>query len=84
MSEQQSTSRFIIQIERSNEKLNMPKIRALLEGTGIQLDSGYGPILVNSKLGRYIVRGTASPQARAKAERIAGVRFFADTRQQPM
>ena len=83
MNPTQSAARFIIQIERPDEKLDMVRIRTLLEDTGIQLDSDYGPILVNSKLGRYVVRGTASPEARAKAERIPGVRFFADTRQQP-
>ncbi len=84
MSEKQSAIRFIIQIERPGEQLDMAKIRTLLDGTGVQIDSQYGPILINSKLGRYIVRGTASTQARAKAEQISGIRFFADTRQQPM
>jgi hypothetical protein len=84
MSQTDSTPRFIIQVERPGEKIDLAKIHALLEGTGVQLDDDYGPILVNPKLGRYVVRGTATTQARAKAEQIQGVRFFPDIRQQPM
>ncbi|MGB8952780.1 MAG: hypothetical protein WCC06_08980 [Candidatus Aminicenantales bacterium] len=76
--------RFIIQVERPNERLDMSKVCALFKGTGVEFDSHYGPILVNPKLGRYVVRGTATAQARAKAERIPGVLFFADARQRPM
>lgn len=65
-------------------KLDMAAIGALLESTGIELDAGYGPILVNPKLGRYVVRGVATPEARAKAERIPGIRFFADVQQKPV
>jgi len=84
MVEKESSARFIIQVERPNEKMDMSKISTLLEGTGIELDQSYGPILINPKLGRYVVRGSATAQARAKAEKIPGVRFFADTKQQPM
>jgi len=84
MNEKQVAIQFIIQVDRPGEKLSMSAIRDLLKDTGIQLDSGYGPILINPKLGRYVVRGTATPEARAKAEQIPGVRFFADTRQKPM
>ncbi|MCI0483846.1 MAG: hypothetical protein L0Y78_04620 [candidate division NC10 bacterium] len=62
----------------------MSTIRELLEGTGIELDGGYGPVLIDPKLGRYVVRGTATPEARSKAEQIPGIRFFSDTRQQPL
>ena len=84
MSKTRSVAQFIIQIERPDEKLDMAKIRSLLEETGVKLDSNYGPILINPKLGRYVVRGTATTEARARAELISGVRFFADTRQQPI
>jgi hypothetical protein len=90
MSESQSTKssksiaiQFIIQVERPGKKLGMSDIQSLLEGTGIQLDSNYGPIPVNPKLGRYVVRGKATPEAKAKAERIPGVRFFADAKIKP-
>jgi hypothetical protein len=79
-----STPQFIIQVERPGEKLDMGKIRAILEDTGVQLDDSYGPFPVNPKLGRYVVRGTATAQARAKAEQIPGVLLFPDIRQHPM
>jgi hypothetical protein len=75
---------FIIQVDRPGQKLDMAAIRALLEGTNVQLDPSYGPIPINPKLGRYVVRGVATPEARAKAERIPGVRFFSDVKQKPM
>jgi len=84
MSETDLPPQFIIQVERPGKKLDMAQIRALLEGTGVQLDDRYGPFLINPKLGRYVVRGTATAQARAKAEQILGVRLFPDIRQKPM
>ncbi len=75
--------RFIIQVDRPGTELDMLAAHSLFEGTGVKLDEGYGPILINPKLGRYILRGLATPEARARAERIRGVRFFADTQQQP-
>lgn len=76
-------TRYIIQVDRPGEQVDMAAIRALLEGAGVALDPAYGPIPINPKLGRYVVRGTASPDARARAEQIPGVRFFADTVQEP-
>ncbi len=61
----------------------MAAIRALLDEAGVALDPDYGPISINPKLGRYVVRGLASPDARARAEQIPGVRFFADALQEP-
>lgn len=84
LDESQPAAQFVIQVERPGEKLDMSAIRALLEGTGVRLDTGYGPILINPKLGRYVVRGAATPQARAKAEQIPGIRFFADVQQKPL
>jgi len=84
MNDTKSATHFIIQVDKPGQKLDMTAIRALLEGTGIQLDSGYGPILINPKLGRYVVRGVATPEARSKAESIPGVRFFSDAQQKPM
>ena len=76
-------SRYVIQLERPGEHVDMEFVRALLGGTGVELDAGYGPVPVNPGLGRFVVRGFASPEARALAERIPGIRFFADVRQQP-
>jgi hypothetical protein len=76
-------TRYIIQVDRPPpERVDMAVIRALLDGLGVDLDPGYGPIPVNPQLGRYVVRGTASPDARARAEQIPGVRFFADAIQE--
>jgi hypothetical protein len=84
MNEAESVTRYIIQVDRPGQELDMSAVHNLLEGTGIELDGSYGPVLINPKLGRYVVRGTATPEARAKAEQIPGIRLFADTRQQPL
>ncbi len=75
---------YIIQLERRGEKLNMLKTRGLFKGTGVEIDESFGPILISRQLGRYILRGRATATARAKAENIRGVSFFADPQQQPM
>ena len=74
----------IIQIDRPGRVLDMSAVRALLESTGIQLDLQYGPILINLRFGRYVVRGEATDEQRARAERIAGVRLFSDVQQKPL
>jgi hypothetical protein len=84
MTKSRSGTQVIIQVDRPGQKLDLPAVRALLDGTGVQLDVTYGPILINPQLGRYVVRGTATSKARAKAEQIPGVRFFAEIRQKPM
>lgn len=76
-------ARYIIQVDRPGERVDMAAIRALLEGPGVALDPDYGPIPIDPKLGRYVVRGMASPEVRARAEQIPGVRFFADAIQEP-
>lgn len=77
-------SQVIVQVDRPGQKLDMRTIQRLLGVTGLHLDETYGPILINSKLGRYVVRGTVTPEARAKIEQIAGVRLFADGKVQTM
>ena len=84
MSEAQTPGPFIIQIDRPGDALDIATVRDLLMDTGVELDESYGPFLINPKLGRYVVRGLASPEARAKAEQVPGVRFFADAQQKPM
>jgi len=78
-----AAERYIIQVERPGERIDMAAVRVLLGDTGVELDADYGPVPVNPKLGRYVVRGLASPDARARAEAIPGVRFFAEVRQEP-
>lgn len=84
MTKSRSGTQVIIQVDRPGQKLDLPAVQALLKGTGVQLDASYGPILINPQLGRYVVRGKATSKARAKAEQIPGVRFFAEVRQKPM
>ena len=76
------TTRYIIQVDRPGERVDMATIRALLDGVGVAVDPDYGPVPINPKLGRYVVRGVASPDARQRAEQIPGVRFFADAIQE--
>jgi hypothetical protein len=76
-------TRYIIQVDRPGERVDMAAIRALFDGLDITLDLDYGPIPINPALGRFVVRGSATPDARARAEQIPGVRFFADAVQEP-
>ena len=76
-------TRYIIQVDRPGEQVDMTTIRALLDAVGVAVDPDYGPVPISPKLGRYVVRGVASPEARARAEQIPGIQFFADVRQQP-
>lgn len=70
--------RFLIQIDRPEATLSMKKARSLLEPVGVKLDATYGPVCINPKIGRYIVRGVATPEAKSNAEKIDGVQFFSD------
>lgn len=79
-----AATRVLIQLDRPGEKLDMPTIRQLLAGTDVELDGAYGPILINPKLGRYVVRGFATSEARARAEALNGVRLFADAAVEPL
>ena len=76
-------TRFIIQIERPGQKLQMDDVTELFRETGVELDASYGPVLVNPGLGRFVVRGLADPLARERAEAIPGVKLFADARIKP-
>lgn len=69
---------YLIQIERKGKSPTLHQISEVLEEAGVELDPDYGPIRVNPELPRYVVRGWANKSARAKAEKIAGVRFFSD------
>ncbi len=77
-------SQVIVQVDRPGQKMDMSAMQRLLAGTGLRLDETYGPILINPQLGRYVVRGTVTPEARARIEQIAGVRLFSDSKVQPM
>jgi hypothetical protein len=80
MTESQSV---LIQVDQLDQKPDLSTVKSMLEGTGVQLDDSYGPIAINPTLGRYVVRGTATPEAMEKAKQIPGVRLFADARLKP-
>src|SRR3989454_1877128 len=60
-------TRYIIQVDRPGERVDMATIRSLLDGVGVTVDPDYGPVPINRQLGRYVVRGVASPDARERA-----------------
>jgi hypothetical protein len=73
------SSRYIIQIDLpTTANQNLDALAEELTGTGVELDRSYRPVCINPKLGRYVMRGTASPEARHAAERISGIQFFSD------
>lgn len=75
---------YLIQIERPGKTLTMDDIRHILAGTGVEVDEGYGPVVVNPDLGRHAVRGWADDESRQRAEDINGIRFFGDPRIAPL
>jgi len=75
--------RYIIQVERPKSGRDLESVWSLLRETGVELDSDYGPFLVNKARELYVVRGTASPDAKSKAENLPGIRFFSDAPQSP-
>ena len=80
----QAKCRYMIQIERPGEHLDLPRITEILADTGVKLDASYRPILVNPALGRYVVRAWAEDAARNRAEKIPGIQFFGDLKIRPM
>jgi hypothetical protein len=68
----------LFQIERPGMKMDMPTAKQLLEPLGVRLDSRYGPVPLNPRLGRYVVRGTASAEALARVRGLEGVTVFSD------
>ena len=68
----------MVQIERAGSKLDKADIKEILSQTGFNLDPEYGPFLVNPMLGRYVVRGTATPESEFKLRRMKGVKLFKD------
>lgn len=71
---------FMIQIERPKGKVSLEEARSLLETTGVEVDASYKPVCVNPKLGRYVLRGNATDEAKSKAEQIEGVQLFRDSK----
>jgi hypothetical protein len=78
--------RYLIQIAnapRLPKRSDFDHIIGLLEGTGIELDLSYGPVVIDRKQKKVVVRGTATEEAKAKAEEIPGVTLFADLKGGP-
>ena len=75
---EESCERFLIEIGKPGEKLDKTAILSILKDTGVKVDPAYGPICVNSKLGRYVVRGFADIKVQGKLRQIPGVRIFRD------
>jgi hypothetical protein len=76
--------RYIIQIDERSQRSDVDDVMRSLEEIGVQVDRSYGPILVNKKTGRYVIRGIATKTIRRQAEKISGVSFFADERIEPV
>jgi len=74
---------FMIQIERPKAKIDLEAAQSILESAGVVVDTSYRPVCVNPKLGRYVLRGSATDEAKSKAERIKGVRLFPDLKIHP-
>ena len=72
---------YIIQLNARHASLD--SLRSRLEKIGVNLDPEYGPINVNPVERNYVVRGWATPDARARAEKIEGVTFFGDAKIAP-
>ena len=73
---------YIVQMDHPDTPLNMSSVLEILQDTGIDIDQSYGPILIDRKRGRYVVRGRATAEEKTKAEKIPGLRFFADVKQE--
>ncbi len=70
--------RFMIQVERPEGKVDLEAVQSMLESAGVKVDTSYKPVCVNPKLGRYVLRGSATDEAKSKAEKIKGVQLFRD------
>jgi hypothetical protein len=68
----------LFQIDRPGEPMDMSRARLLLEAAGVQVDPSYGPIPIDHRRGRYVVRGTASPEALERVRELEGVSVFQD------
>jgi hypothetical protein len=72
---------YIIQLNLRS--LSLETLREELTKSGVAVDPHYGPIRVNPAERNYVIRGWASPDARARAEKIDGVKFFGDGKISP-
>lgn len=78
-----SARSYMIQIERPERKIDLEAAQSILDPAGVEVDASYRPVCVNPKLGRYVLRGRATDEARSKAEKIEGVQLFPDLKIRP-
>jgi hypothetical protein len=74
---------YMIQIERPKAKIDLEAAQSILEDAGVVVDTSYRPVCVNPKLGRYVLRGSATDEAKSRAEGIKGVQLFPDLKIRP-
>ena len=75
---------YMIQLEAGKSKSAISSLRRKLKQIGIDVDEKYGPVPVNRDLGRYVIRGWATPDDRTRAEKLKGVTFFGDPKIAPV
>jgi hypothetical protein len=76
--------RYIIQVDWPDKPFDLGAVRSMLTEAGLEVDDSYRPVSVNPKLGRYVLRGQGSEEARTRAESIPGVRLFPDSPVRPV
>ena len=76
--------RIIIQCDLQDENAKLSTVDEKFKGTGLNLDKNYGPILINPKLHRYVVRGFVDQNTKAKISKLTGVKVFSDSKVKPV
>jgi len=82
--EDDNLERIIIQCDLQEENVSISIIDKKFKGTGLNLDKNYGPLLINPKLHRYVVRGFADLNTKTKISKLTGVKVFADSKVKPI
>jgi hypothetical protein len=77
-SKKQYSDRFMIEIERPCEKLDMNEISSLLKKSGVRVDPTYGPFCINPRQGKYVIRGFGDVEVQEKLIKIPGITIFPD------
>ena len=82
MPSSEAQPQLLFQIDCPGRKLGIEDARALLGPLGIEVDPKYRPIPLDKKRhsGRYVVRGTGSPEALARVRELDWVKVFAESR----
>jgi hypothetical protein len=70
--------RYIIQLDHPGIPLAMTEVKQLAPPRVIDWDTSYGPLLINPRLGRYVVRGTSELTVEELRAKFPRLQFFAD------